>query len=304
MKKLISLFLVISVVFSLCACSPKTEKKSVVFKMLEAYSNDDIVGFRKYADEFFSEGDRDKLYVEFSEELTTQGIDYVSELSDDKDTFYNAVLWMYIFTYFYEDDMETFLDDSSSAISMMEKYKDYFVYSEDDNKYYYATAFLQFLNNPEELEIRYFDALCLYFITADDAEKSDIIYAVYMEALELNKLYVNIEFFTKGNDLEVEVVSGDGQTDVDEMSDIISYSDNLLGNALGEDLIGYYGANPIVYERSKGDIFVFESPSYTIAYYGSPVYAYTIHDNLLGTVLYAKTRDVADLEYYTYSNTD
>ncbi len=303
MKKIICLLLVVSVILGLCACSFK-EEKSVVIKMLEAYSNDDIVGFRKYADEFFSEGDRDKLYAEFSEELTTQGIDYVSELSDDKDTFYNAVLWMYIFTYFYEDDMETFLDDSSSAISMMEKYKDYFVYSEDDNKYYYATAFLQFLNNPEELEIRYFDALCLYFITADDAEKSDIIYAVYMEALELNKLYVNIEFFTKGNDLEVEVVSGDGQTDVDEMSDIISCSDNLLGNALGEDLIGYYGANPIVYERSKGDIVVFESPSYTIAYYGSPVYAYTIHDNLLGTVLYAKTRDVADLEYYTYSNTD
>lgn len=303
MKKIICLLLVVSVILGLCACSFK-EEKSVVVKMLEAFSDDDMVEFRKYADEFFSDGDGDELYAEFSEELTKQGIDFVTELNGEKDTIYNSVLWFYIFTYFYEEDMETFNRDSSQAISMMEKYKDYFQYSEDENKYYFATAYFQFLHNPEELQSRFFDALCLYYLTADNEDKSDIIYAVYMEALDLNKLYVNIEFFTKGNAIDVDVVLGDGQTTVDNISDIVNCSDNVLGSALGEDVIGFYNAEPIISERDKGDIFIFESPSYTIAYYGCPVYAYTIHDKLLGTVLYAKARDVADTEYYTYSNTD
>ena len=79
MKKIICLLLVVSVILGLCACSFK-EEKSVVVKMLEAFSDDDIVEFRKYADEFFSDGDGDELYAEFSEELTKQGIDFVTEL--------------------------------------------------------------------------------------------------------------------------------------------------------------------------------------------------------------------------------
>ncbi len=79
MKKIICLLLVVSVILGLCACSFK-EEKSVAIKMLEAFSDDDIVEFRKYADEFFSEGDGDELYAEFSEVLTKQGIDFVTEL--------------------------------------------------------------------------------------------------------------------------------------------------------------------------------------------------------------------------------
>lgn len=301
MKKIVASVLSFVTLLSLCSCAPKSNDNTVT-KMINSISGNDIIEFKNLAEDFFDESNGDETYSEFCELFEEVNLDSVEYLGDDCDVVYNGLLWTYIFTYFYEDDMETFVEDSSTVISMMEQYKSHFRYQEDENKYCYATVYFQSLNHPEELARYYFDALSLYYLAADSMEKEEIIYALYMEnAVELNEFYLNLQFFTKGSSVETIIDSGDGQTNIDNISDIVNCSDNLLGSALGEETMGFYEANPIVSERDKGDIFVFEAPSYTIAYYGSPVYAYSIHDNLLGTVLYAKTRDVADLEYYTYT---